>query len=70
MYRPLIRAQGERGPPTDAPDQHVFSESAGFSIPVGIMQLVDLPLLGVWFGVAGGLLLGPTHWSWARRVAW
>lgn len=42
----------------------------GFSIPVGVMQLIDLPVLGIWFGFAGGLLLGLTQWLWARRIAW
>lgn len=42
----------------------------GFSIPLGLMQLISLTFLSVWFGVVGGLLLGLTQWLWARRVAW
>lgn len=49
---------------------NIVGLTLGFSIPVGIMQLVDLPFLGVWFGAAGGLLLGLTQWLWARRIAW
>jgi hypothetical protein len=37
----------------------------GFSIPVGLMQLVTLTFLSVWFGAVGGLLLGLTQWLWA-----
>ena len=49
---------------------NVVGLTFGFSVPVGVMQLVSLPLLGVVFGVIGGLLLGLTQWLWARRISW
>jgi len=42
----------------------------GFSIPIGVMQLVDLPLLPLIYGAMGGLLLGVTQWLWVRRIVW
>lgn len=42
----------------------------GFSIPIGVMQLVDLPLLPLIYGAMGGLLLGLIQWRSARRIAW
>jgi hypothetical protein len=48
----------------------VLGLTLGFSIPIGIMQLVDLPLLPVIFGVTGGLLLGLMQWLWGRRIVW
>ena len=49
---------------------NVVGLTFGFSIPVGVMQLINLPLLGIVFGVIGGLLLGLTQWLWARRISW
>ena len=49
---------------------NVVGLTFGFSVPIGVMQLISLPLLGVVFGVIGGLLLGLTQWLWARRISW
>ena len=49
---------------------NVLGLMLGFSIPIGIMQLVSLPALGVWFGMVGGLMLGLMQWLWARRISW
>jgi hypothetical protein len=47
---------------------NIFGLTLGFSIPVGVMQLVSLTFLPVWLGAFGGLALGLIQWLWARRI--
>jgi hypothetical protein len=50
-----------------APVRNILALTLGSSIP-GVMQVVNLPFLGVWLGAGTGLLLGLTQWLWARRI--